>query len=178
MSKDGTNRGGVRPGAGRKPRTPFEKIMGGAVTPYDLPEADDLEACDTPPVREYMKERQKDGSTLLAEDIFRETWRWIRSKGCEGMVSRQMVEQYAVSVARWIQCEEAISRYGYISKHPTTGAPIASPYVAMSRDFKKQVNADWFLIYSVVRENCAADFSGPTPQDDVMELLLRKREGR
>ena len=178
MSRDGTNRGGARPGTGPKRRAAFAHAVEMTPPPSEFPVPEDLEPCDTPPVREYMRKRQRDGSTLLAEDIFRETWRWIRSKGCEGMVSRQMVEQYAMSVARWVQCEEAISRFGYISKHPTTGNPIASPYVAMSRDYKKQVNADWFLIYSVVRENCTTDFSGPTPQDDVMELLLRKREGR
>jgi len=45
----------------------------------------------------------------------------------------------------------------------------------MSRDYKKQVNADWFQIYQIVRENCAVEFDGASPQDDVMERLLRAR---
>ena len=91
------------------------------------------------------------------------------------LVNNQLIEQYAMSVARWIQCEEAISEFGYLAKHPTTGNAIASPYVSMSRDYKKQVNADWSQIYQIVRENCAVEFDGMSPQDDVMERLLRAR---
>lgn len=92
-------------------------------------------------------------------------------------MNNRLIEQYAMSVARWIQCEEAISEYGYLAKHPTTGNAIASPYVSMSRDYKKQVNADWFQIYQIVRENCATEFEGKNPQDDLMERLLRARKG-
>jgi len=41
----------------------------------------------------------------------------------------------------------------------------------------KQANNAWFHIYQVVKENCTVDYSGPTPQDDVMERLLRARRG-
>ena len=80
-----------------------------------------------------------------------------------------------MSVARWLQCEEAISNYGFIAKHPTTGAPIQSPYVAMSQSFMKQANISWLQIFQIVKENCTVDFSGPNPQDDAMERLLRSR---
>ena len=63
----------------------------------------------------------------------------------------------------------------YLAKHPTTGNAIASPYVSMSRDYKKQVNADWFQIYQIVRENCSVEYDGASPQDDLMERLLRAR---
>ena len=32
--------------------------------------------------------------------------------------------------------------------------------------------------FQIVKENCSVELSGPTPQDDVMERLLRAREGR
>ena len=48
-----------------------------------------------------------------------------------------MVEQYAMSVSRWIQCEEIVSSTGFLAKHPTTGAAIASPYVSMSQSYMK-----------------------------------------
>ena len=80
-----------------------------------------------------------------------------------------------MSIARWIQCEEAISSFGFLAKHPTTGAPIQSPYVAMSQSFMKQANVSWMQIFQVVKENCTVDFSGPNPQDDMMERLLRSR---
>jgi hypothetical protein len=81
-----------------------------------------------------------------------------------------------MSVARWIQCEEAISKYGFLGKHPTSGNPIQSPYVAMSQSFMKQSTLAWLQIFQVVKENCTVDFRGPNPNDDMMERLLRTRE--
>ena len=94
-----------------------------------------------------------------------------------GLDALQLVEQYAVSVSRWIQCEECISEYGFLAKHPTTGNAIASPYVSMSQQYMKQVNQIWYQIYQVVKENCSVEWQGSTPQDDVMERLLRARNG-
>lgn len=180
MAKDGTNRGGARQGTGPKKKSLVEKISNGTVNgtmvlSQDLPNPTDIQGENIPPVREYLKAKQKNGNELCAEEIFRETYLWLKQRGCEMLVNNQLIEQYAMSVARWIQCEEAISEFGYLAKHPTTGNAIASPYVSMSRDYKKQVNADWFQIYQIVRENCAVEFEGISPQDDVMERLLRAR---
>ena len=41
----------------------------------------------------------------------------------------------------------------------------------------KQVNQMWAQIYQIVKENCSSDYRGATPQDDVMERLLRTRKG-
>ena len=57
------------------------------------------------------------------------------------------------------------------------GTPIASPYVSMSQQYMKQVNQIWYQIYQVVKENCSVEWQGSTPQDDVMERLLRARNG-
>ena len=80
-----------------------------------------------------------------------------------------------MAVARWIQCEMAISEYGFLAKHPTTGAAIASPYVAMSREYMKQINQIWYQIFQLVKENCSSEFQGASPQDDLMERLLTAR---
>ena len=180
MAKDGPNRGGARQGTGPKKKSLVEKISNGTVKgtmvlSSDLPSPTDIQGENIPPVREYLKAKQKNGNELCAEEIFRETYLWLKQRGCEMLVNNQLIEQYAMSVARWIQCEEAISEFGYLAKHPTTGNAIASPYVSMSRDYKKQVNADWFQIYQIVRENCAVEFEGISPQYDVMERLLRAR---
>ena len=81
------------------------------------------------------------------------------------------IEQYAMSAARWIQLEQITSEYGFISKHPTTGAAIASPFVSMAQAYNKQTQQLWYQIFQLVKENCSTPFSG-TPQDDVMERLL------
>ena len=145
------------------------------MTVVELPEGAELDGMDMPEPGAYLKARQRNGGELQAEALYKETWLWLKERGCEKLVSRQLVEQYAMSVSRWIQCEEAISEFGFLSKHPTTGAACASPYVAMSQQYMKQVNQVWYQIFQIVKENCSTEFSGNTPQDDVMELLLRTR---
>ena len=174
MAKDGTNRGGKRPGAGRKPKPLAEKLMEGKRLKAMLTPAE-LKGADVPEVSEFMKDMQKDGTKLHAEEVYNSTYKWLKAWGCDAHVSKDLVEQYAMSVSRWIHCEETVSRTGYIAKHPTTGAPIASPYVAMSQSYMKQANQIWNQIFQVVRENATTEFSGPSPQDDVMEILLRSR---
>ena len=179
MAKDGTMRGGARPGTGPKRKALTDKISAGtASAALVLPEPADIVGADVPPVREFLKAQQKSGFDLCAEDVFRDTYRWLQARGCEKLVNTQLIEQYAMAVSRWIQCEQAISEYGFLAKHPTTGNAIASPYVSMSRDYMKQVNAVWFQIYQVVRENCAVEYGGASPQDDLMERLLSARKGR
>jgi len=52
--------------------------MKALVMPDDFPEPADIEGEDIPPVRDYLKARQKTGSGLCAEEIFRETYLWLR----------------------------------------------------------------------------------------------------
>ena len=177
MAKDGTARGGARMGAGRKTKALAEKISEGqAATVMEFTDAAQFQGEDIPPIKDYLKARQKVGS-LCAEEVYNETWKWLKERGCAAIVNVQLVEQYAMSVSRWIQCEECISEYGFIAKHPTTGAACAYPYVAMAQQYMKQTNQIWYQIFQVVKENCSVDFQGATPQDDVMERLLRTRRG-
>ncbi len=182
MSKDGTSRGGSRPGAGRKPKAISEKIESGnpggrKLTHIDFgDEAECLKGAEMPPVKDYLKAKQKDGSVTCAEEIFKETWKWLHERKCDHLISPLLIEQYAMCVGRWVQCEEAVSEYGFLAKKPT-GTVISSPYVTIARAYMKQANNAWFHIYQVVKENCTVDYSGPTPQDDVMERLLRARRG-
>lgn len=178
MAKDGTARGGARVGAGRKAKPLIEKINDGmAAAVIELPEPSSFEGVDVPLVKEYLRAKQKSGKDLCAAEVYEETWKWLKERGCERVVNTQLVEQYAMSVSRWIQCEECISEYGFLAKHPTTGNAIASPYVSMSQTYMKQVNQIWYQIFQVVKENCSVEWQGGTPQDDVMERLLKTRRG-
>lgn len=176
MARDGTSRGGPRVGAGKKRKALADSILEGKAesgTPNnELESPSDLEAEDMPPISEYLTAQQKNGGDLEAKDVFRDTWRYLKKVRCEKLVNKQLLEQYSMSVARWIQCEKAISEYGFIAKHPTTGAAIASPYVAMSREYVKQINQCWYQIYQIVRDNSTENYQGATPQDDLMERLL------
>ena len=92
-------------------------------------------------------------------------------------ISPQMIERYAMASARWIQCEAATSEFGFLAKHPTTGAAIQSPYVAIADKYMTQSNRIWGEIFQIVRENCMTEYGGISPQDDVMERLLTARKG-
>ena len=110
-----------------------------------------------------------------ADDIYEETWFWLRDRRCEKLVNPRLIESYAQAFARYIQCEEAISTYGLLGKHPTTGGAIASPFVSMSQNFQKQANLIWYEIFDIVKQNTTTAFIS-TPQDDLMERLLRKKK--
>ena len=174
MAKDGTNRGGARAGAGRPRKSLADKIAEGKSAEVMM-QPSEIESADVPPVREFMQELQRDGTKLMADEVYTETYQWLKERSCEKIVSRQLVEQYAMSISRWIHCEQIVTKYGYISKHPTTNAAIALPYVAMSQNYMKQANQIWNQIFQIVRENCSVEFQG-SPQDDMMEKLLRSRK--
>ena len=189
MAKDGTNRGGRRVKAGGKPASLADKIASGksarVFEPFDFDvddqfEPDDfvnmsqLEGENIPNPSDYLSAEQKDGMHLKADKIFKETWLWLKKRKCENFVNPRLVEAYSQAFARYVQCEEAISKFGCLGKHPTTGAAIANPFVQMSVSFGKQANLLWYEIFDIVKQNCTTEFND-TPQDNVMELLLTAR---
>ena len=192
MARDGTNRGGRRVRAGNKPQPLADKIASGKAARIleasdlkpdtlleasDLDDAADLYGEDMPEPSEYLRARQKDGKPLGADALFIETWKWLKERGCEKFVNPRLLEAYAQAFTRYIQCEEAISIYGLLGKHPTTGGAIASPFVQMSQSFQKQANLIWYEIFDIVKQNCTTAFVG-NPQDDIMETLLSGRRCR
>jgi len=175
-------RGGARPGAGRKKKAIADKILEGnpgheKLTKLKLPELQpaDISGEDMPPPGEYLKKLTKNTNENIAPQIYEETWRWLKQKGCDHLVKKELMEQYALYIARWVQCEEGISTFGLLAKHPTTNAPIASPYVQMGLNFLKQANVLWGQIYQIVKENCTEPLGGANPNDDIMEKLLTGR---
>jgi hypothetical protein len=177
MAKDGTNRGGRRVRAGEKPQPLADKIANKKdANVLEIPnlEANEISGENMPKPSEYLSSRQKDGQPLNADLLFIETWKWLKDRGCENFVSPRLVEAYAQAFTRYIQCEEAISTYGLLGRHPTTGAAIASPFVQMSQSFQKQANLMWYEIFDIVKQNCTTAFTG-NPQDDIMEALLSGR---
>lgn len=170
MAKDGTQRGGPRLGAGVKAKADPALGMPDFTADLVLPEPDSPEGEVIPKVEEYMKEPQKDGSVLMAEKVFINTWIWLRGLGCEKYVGKELVEVFAMSYARMVQCERAISSYGFLSKHPTTGNPIASPFTTLSIEFKKQMTQTWYQIYAVVKDS--AGLGGIALENDPMEKML------
>ena len=189
MARDGTNRGGRRGRAGDKPAPAAEKIQKGqqvqilkndipTLSPteleaVDLPECAVMNGVDMPKPSDYLSARQKNGVPLGADEIYKETWLWLKERGCERLVNPRLIEAYAQAFARYIQCEEATSTYGLLGKHPTTGGVITSPFVQMSQQYQKSANLIWYEIYDIVKQNCTEVFEDNP--NDTMELLLRAR---
>ena len=183
MAKDGTIRGGARVGAGAKKKPLADKIMEGnpggrKLTVIEFNNTADLKGLSMPEPNKMLEAIQKDGKALIAGEIFKNTWQWLNERNCAALVSPQLLERYAMSVARWIQCEEAVTEYGFLAKHPTTGNAIQSPYVAMGQNYMSQTNRLWMEIFQIVKENSVGEYSGTNPQDDVMERLLTARRGK
>ena len=191
MAKDGTNRGGRRVRAGDKPISAVEKIQKGLpvqimnndipeletaeLEAVDLPDGAVLQGADMPKPGDYLSARQKNGMPLGADEIYKETWLWLKKRGCENLVNKRLIESYAQAFARYIQCEDAVSAYGLLGKHPTTGGVMVSPFVQMSQQFQKSANMIWYEIYDIVKQNCTEAFEDNL--NDTMEQLLRKRRG-
>ncbi len=189
MARDGTNRGGRRVRAGDKPMPAAEKLQNGMevrvmsndlptfepekLEAVDLPEGASMEGSAMPKPGEYLSARQKNGIPLGADEIYKETWRWLKERNCERLVNKRLIESYAQAFARYIQCEEATSTYGLLGKHPTTGGVMASPFVQMSQQYQKTANLIWYEIYDIVKQNCTEVFEDNP--NDTMELLLRAR---
>lgn len=178
-------RRGPKPGSGGRPKKPItEKIAEGnpgkrSLTVIDFKNsAADLEGEPMPKPSEFLSAKQKDGSTLCAAKIYENTWKWLSERGCASIVSPQLIERYAMSSARWIQCETVNSELGFLAKHPTTGAAIQSPYVAIADKYMSQANRLWSEIFQIIRENCTGEYTDVNPQDDYMEQLLRARKGK
>ena len=174
MAKDGTSRGGARPRSGPKPSNQ-SNIETGMMGVFDFPEPDDLSAEFVPPIDDFLLETQKDGSKLEADKVFISTYLWLKSRGCENLVPKQLINEYAMSVARWIQAERYVSKYGALAMHPTVKSPITSPYVTMSQNYIKQITNTWYQIYTIVKDS-GNDMTGGGDTDDPMEKLLRARE--
>ena len=190
IARDGTYRGGRRVRAGGKPTPAIEKIQKGKdvkiiyneidefepeeLEAVDLPEGAHLTGFDMPVPSDYLSAKQKNGIPLGADDIYRETWIWLKERNCEKLVNPRLLESYSQAFARYIQCEEAISQFGLLGKHPTTGGVISSPFVQMSSQFQKTANLLWYEIYDIVKENCTETYEDFG--NDMMEKLLRSRK--
>lgn len=167
-------RGGARPGAGRKKSAVKDKAENGnpggrKLEVLDIPE---VEGVAMPKPHDFLSAEQRDGSVLQAQEIYTETWQWLKGIGCAAKVSPQLLERYAMCSARWVQCEEMTNRMGFLSKHPTTGKPIPSPFINIGINYMNQAVRLWNEIFQIVKENCSTEYGESTPQDDLMQTAL------
>lgn len=124
---------GPKPGTGGRPCKPLaEKLLDGNPGKRNirvLKNYTDLEGADMPDPKDYLQDAQKDGRKFEAEEIYRSVWRWLHERQCAQHVSAELIEHYALSAARLIQCERAVSTYGFLAKNSQGNAR----YVALYR---------------------------------------------
>ena len=170
-------RGGARAGAGRKKKAVIDKITEKSKQPIEVLDIPEVDGVEMPKPKDILSATQRDGKSFMAKEIYEETWEWLKKIGCHTVVSPQVIERYAMCAARWIQCEQMTNELGFLSKHPTTGKPIPSPFINIGINYMNQAVRSWNEIYQIVKENCTVDYSGKNPQDDLMEKLLASRRG-
>ena len=183
-----TQSGGKRIGAGTKPKSLSKKLLDGQDAKFIYTEftgndefgSADFVPNDMPDPDEYLEREQADiknpktaekQNRLKAKEIYKATYKWLKTVGCAKIVSKDIIERYAMNYARYIDCENAISDYGYIGKHPTTGAPIPSVFVNIANMYEKQASICWAQIYQIVKENASETYLANP--DDEMEKILR-----
>ena len=171
MAKNSTNRGGRRVCTGAKPDPLGEKLAVGRPAirledPLNEPfgfagnnigDGAVLAGETMPEPSDYLSEIQHDGKTLGTDLAYRETWQWLDQHGCSQFVAPRLFEAHAQALARYVQCGQAISRFGLLGKHTTTGAATASPFVATSQSLGNQAKVHWCEIYEIVCATCTTD---------------------
>ena len=163
---------GPKPGTGGRPKKPLaDKIAEGNPGKRKLTilsSLPDMVGMDMPEPKAYLFDEQRIGVEMMTKEIYEAMWQWLKDRGCEQFVSPELIEHYALTDARHIQCERLISQTGFLAKHPTTGAAMTSPYIAISQNYLKQATTFFSMIDQIVRANCSEEYK-PFPKDDMME---------
>ena len=169
----GVGSGGARIGGGAKRKSLGGKILAGQSAKFIPTNEFAGSTSDIPEPSSYLTDRQSDNEDLEAERIYYNTYKWLRTVGCDKLVSQALIEQYAMLYARYMNCEKHISKNGYTEK-AINGAVGQSQYVRMAVEYCKQANTTWAQIYQVVKENASEEYTNKP--DDAMEQLLRKKK--
>ena len=121
MAKDGTRRGGRRVRAGDKPKALSDKIAEGKdadimefhapeLDAADLDDAADLTGADMPSPSAYLSAQQKNGKPLGADIVYKETWLWLKQRGCEKHVNKRLLESYSQANLLWYEIFDIVKQ--------------------------------------------------------------------
>ena len=121
MAKDGTRRGGRRVRAGDKPKALSDKIAEGKdadimefhtpeLDAADLDDAADLTGVDMPSPSAYLSAQQKNGKPLGADIVYKETWLWLKQRGCEKHVNKRLLESYSQANLLWYEIFDIVKQ--------------------------------------------------------------------
>lgn len=162
MDKNGQNRGGPRLNSGRRPQTNVS--FGNASDPAVIAKAP-----------AFFDAEQKSGEAFLANQVLEEITSWLAANHVLDKVPNHLLTMYATSTARWMQAEEKVNKNGFLAKHPTTGAPITSPYVNLALEFSKSAQGCWYQIYNMIKDATGEQVKVEEPANSLI-ALMKKRE--
>lgn len=157
--------GGYRAGAGRPKKSVTEKILEGnpSKRPIEVLKFEEGDSLPNEPPSWLTKK---------GKEIYKSIVEWLEKIGCNKGILPYNVEEYSHCKSRWLESEESISTHGFLVKD-NSGKPIPNPYVALSQQYLKMTNEVWAKIYQVVRETKLTELDSTSPNDDIMESLLR-----
>jgi hypothetical protein len=167
--------GGARTGCGRKKMTEVKKQLYGKVpvkSKEKILQCAELIPDYCPEPHAYMSMATKNAGENLSKQIYSEIYGWLKNRKCEHLVQPQLIEQYALSYARYAQAETAIHQFGLLSKNQNSGNAEPSPFIDISQTYLKQSQSIWLSIYATIKDTCGQYSGEDSPEDDLMEKLL------
>lgn len=126
------------------------------------------------PPREHLSAVQRDGKPLGAAIDYRGTWRWLDARGCPQFVHPRLIGAYTQAFARGVQCEEAISKFGLLGKHPRLGRQ-SRPRHCASRTPSPSSTTQPANLYRPSPRN--STLLAPQPPEADRHLALLRRRG-
>lgn len=123
-----------------------------------------------PAVKEYMVKQQASGNFLCSKEELEDIADWVDRNGCLKYVPHQLMEQYAMNRARWIDLQDKISQYQYMARKGN-GNPMVSPFYEMLSDEERKANSTFNIINQIVKEH-SVNYQPFSPRDSKMAQIL------
>ena len=132
----------------------------------------EFDGIEMPYYDDCLKAIERDGEPLGADKIFERMYKHIYKLGCKNIVPIDLIENYALHRSRFLKCEKKLSELGYIASHPTTHAPIATPFASLLNLFDKSQNDALYQINSIIKAHNPNGFISYKDSDYIMEQIL------
>ena len=172
------NHGGRRKGAGRKKKPVAEHVLNGTAQTNELPTLSvygELSGEEMPKPNEYLTKQSRGVITEnRGKEIYEKLWHWLKERDCNLLVNPESLQQYALSLARCEQCENAIHDHGFLAKHPTTHMPCESPFVRIAQKYQKQAQGQWSAIEVNISERLRYYVDKNAVSTDPLDIILNR----
>ena len=168
--------GGARLGAGRKKKALSEKILDGNPGKREITvvkfknqvENSILEKSEKIKIPAFLEQGGHEGDKTLpsAVEIFELLTEFIKSSGCEKLISSNLIEDFAHFRRAYLECEYINRAKGRIANGKR------SPYVSMAVDYSKQAMSIYDRIWNIIAQNSEQPYNGG--KNAFLELLANK----